>query len=77
MNSNSSERRKIVVRITPEMANWMHPQTEERKQQIQKRVEAAKKRYSQRKKIVEESDNSILKEYKSDPSSYLKSQRTQ
>ncbi|MFJ7667261.1 hypothetical protein ACIQXI_09140 [Lysinibacillus sp. NPDC097195] len=64
MNSNSSESRKIVVRITPEMANWMHPQTEERKQQIQKRVEASKKRYSQRKKLEEESDNSILREYK-------------
>jgi|GEM_PF-4285558 len=41
---NPGNRRTIVVRETPEMANWMHPQTKERKELIRKRVEEAKKR---------------------------------
>jgi tRNA A37 N6-isopentenylltransferase MiaA len=48
VNNNSSDKRSIVVSVTPEMANWMHPQDENRKQMIQERVEAAKARFSQR-----------------------------
>jgi len=57
MNSNSREKRSIVVRATPEMSNWMHPQTDERKQLIEKRVEAAKARFSQRTKHSVKSAN--------------------
>lgn len=46
---NSKGNRTILVRATPEMANWMHPQTDERKKLIQERVAAAKNRFSQRK----------------------------
>lgn len=38
----------IIIRETPEMANWMHPQTEERKERIRKEVEAAKERVTKR-----------------------------
>lgn len=48
MNNKSEGKRPIIVRATPEMANWMHPQNDERKQLIQKRVAAAKERYSQK-----------------------------
>ncbi|SHG03762.1 hypothetical protein [Ornithinibacillus halophilus] len=44
MKKHSNEKEYIAVRATPEMANWMHPKGEERTQEIQKRVEAAKER---------------------------------
>lgn len=50
MNKNYKPKQSIVVRATPEMANWMHPQNAERKKQIQKQVLAAKARFEQRKK---------------------------
>ncbi|MGE8081443.1 hypothetical protein [Peribacillus loiseleuriae] len=46
MNNNSREKQSIAVRVTPEMANWMHSQNDERKQLIQKQVEAAKARFA-------------------------------
>lgn len=46
MTNNS---KPIIVRTTPEMDNWLHPQTAERKQRIKDRVEAAKQRYAQKK----------------------------
>ncbi|TDL77395.1 hypothetical protein E2R56_04265 [Rhodococcus qingshengii] len=72
MNNNSRERRTIVVRATPEMANWMHPQTDERKLQIQKRVEAAKARYSQRTKNAKKSANPFSEETELVPNRFLK-----
>ncbi|MFY0543364.1 hypothetical protein [Brevibacillus sp. H7] len=55
--NNRRDRLPIIVRATPEMANWMHPQTDERKKLIQKRVAAAKERFSQRKKHAVKSAN--------------------
>lgn len=57
--SDPRENRTITVRATSEMANWMHPQNDYRKQMIQKRIEAAKERYSKSKKIdiVQTSDS--------------------
>lgn len=54
--TNSGEKRTITVRDTPEMANWMHPQTEERKELIRKRTQESKSRFSQIKR------NPILRE---------------
>ncbi len=71
MKNNSREKRTIVVRATPEMANWMHPQTEERKRLIQQKVEAAKARFLESRKNEEQSD-SLLKENMSVPYKYLK-----
>jgi len=45
MNKNSKEKQSIVVHATPESANWMHPQNEERKKQIPKLVDATKARF--------------------------------
>lgn len=45
--TNSGENRTITIRDTPEMANWMHPQTEERSDLIRKRTQEAKARFSQ------------------------------
>ncbi|MCC3358199.1 hypothetical protein [Bacillus sp. REN16] len=67
MNNNFSEKRPIVVRATPEMANWMHPQDDKRKQLIQERVEAAKARFSQRKRQPEKLAYSLQKKKNSIP----------
>lgn len=48
MKDDKKKIRVISIRETPEMANWMHPQTEERKERIRKEVEAAKERVSKR-----------------------------
>ncbi|MGN7308730.1 hypothetical protein ACTHQ2_22580 [Bacillus subtilis] len=45
MSNPNKEKAPIVVQITPEMANWMHPQTKERRQRILARAEATTQRY--------------------------------
>ncbi|MGD6855582.1 hypothetical protein ACQCVO_10950 [Bacillus infantis] len=73
MNKKYKQKPSIVVRATPEMANWMHPQNEERKKQIQKRVEAAKARFEQRKKHGYVSADPFDVKTKSATHRYLKS----
>ena len=48
MENEDKKKRLITIHETPEMANWMHPQTEERKERIRKEVEAAKERVTKR-----------------------------
>ena len=51
---NKKKKRVITIQATPEMANWMHPQTPERKALIKKKVEEAKKRFLESRKKEEE-----------------------
>lgn len=44
MKDKEQEERKIIVKATPEMANWMHPQTEERKELIERRKHVCNQR---------------------------------
>lgn len=50
MSNPNKEKAPIVVQITSEMANWMHPQTNERKHLMLARAEAAKQRYHRQKR---------------------------
>jgi hypothetical protein len=48
MSNPNKEKAPIVVHTTPEMANWMHPQTKERKHLMLARAEAARQRSRKR-----------------------------
>jgi hypothetical protein len=47
-NKKDDKKPRITIHSTPEMANWMHSQTDERKELIRKRIEAAKERFKNR-----------------------------
>jgi hypothetical protein len=57
--------KSIIIQTTPEMDNWMHPQTTERKQRIKDRMMAAVERY---KKMTREEDSDPLQILKHFPS---------
>lgn len=56
MNEEEQEKRKIIIEVTPEMANWMHPQTEERKKIIEDRTKELKERIQNRRNNKELND---------------------
>lgn len=49
MSNPKKEKAPIVVQISPDMANWMHPQTNEYKLRMLAQAEAAKQRYRKHK----------------------------
>lgn len=53
MSKHEKEKAPIVVKITPDMANWMHPQTQEQKKIMHARTEAARQRYHKQKRQEE------------------------
>lgn len=48
MGNDDEKKKPIVVKETDEMINWMHPQTEERKQRIRDRMMEVIERFKKR-----------------------------
>lgn len=48
MSNKEQKRQPIIIQENLEMANWMHPQTEERKKLIEQRVKEIKERLKKR-----------------------------
>jgi hypothetical protein len=59
--NHTRPKKPTVIITTPEMDNWLHPQTPERKERIKSRMKAATERYAKLKMIrTQENTSGII-----------------